>query len=241
MPLAEQFTRTAMLLGAPAVERLLRAHVAVFGVGGVGSFCVEALARAGVGSLSLFDPDTVAPSNLNRQLIALHSTLGQQKVEAARNRILDIHPQAQVFAHPVFYSAENAGQYDLSAYDYIVDAIDTVSSKLLLIERARAAGTPVLSCMGTGNKLDPSRLALADISETSVCPLARVMRYELKKRGISHLRVVYSPEPPCTPIGGEPPAPGRRQTPGSVSFVPSAAGLLLAAEVVRCLTGESAI
>ncbi len=231
----EQFIRTALLLGENGVERLRRASVAIFGIGGVGSFAAEALARAGVGRLLLVDPDAVAESNLNRQLIALHSTIGRNKAEVMRERILDINPDADVIALPLFYEAATADAVSLSGYDYIVDAIDTVSSKLLLIERAMALGIPVISSMGAGNKLDPAAFEAADIYETSVCPLARVMRRELKKRGISSLRVVYSREAPAAPKFGAAPVPGKRQTPGSVSFVPSAAGLILAGEVVRAL------
>lgn len=236
------FSRTQLLLGAGGMERLRRSHVAVFGIGGVGSYVAEALARSGVGRLSLFDSDTVSLTNLNRQLIALHSTVGQPKVEVMARRILDINPNAQVIPHQVFYTAENAGSYDLSAYDYIVDAIDTVSSKLLLIQRALEAKTPILCSMGTGNKLDPTRLELCDLAQTTVCPLARVMRRELRRRGITHLPVLYSTEEPRTPIppAGEPGEPlpqGKRQIPASCAFVPSAAGLILAGKVVRDLAG----
>ncbi len=234
----EQFCRSAMLLGEAATERLAQKRVAVFGVGGVGSFCIEALARAGVGALLLFDPDEVALSNLNRQIIALHSTIGRPKAEVMRARILDINPDAAVEVYKVFYTAENAEAFDLSGCDYIVDAIDTVSSKLALIERATRLGIPVISSMGTGNKLDPSRFAIADIYKTSVCPLARVMRCELRRRGIRALKVLYSTEPAITPAAQDAPAPGRRQTPGSVPFVPSVAGLMIAGEVIRALCAE---
>ena len=233
----EEFSRAALLLGEEALQRLGKAHVAVFGVGGVGSFCCEALARAGIGSLSLFDSDTVARSNINRQIIALQSTVGRPKTEVMAERISDINPAAAVVSHPVFYTAENAEDFPLEGYDFIVDAIDTVSSKLILIERAYAAGVPIVSSMGTGNKLDPSRFRIDAIERTSVCPLARVMRYELKKRGLRGLRVLWSDEPPLVPAAGEPPAPGRRQTPGSLSFGPPVAGMLLAGEVVRSLAG----
>ncbi len=234
---SEQFIRTALLLGEDGVKRLRCASVAVFGVGGVGSFAAEALARAGIGRLLLVDPDAVAESNINRQLIALHSTIGMNKAEVMRARILDINPEADVTAMPLFYDASTAEQIDLSSYDFVVDAIDTVSSKLLLIERAAVERIPIISSMGAGNKLDPTAFEVADIYQTSVCPLARVIRRELKKRGISALRVVYSREeakPPQNPAVE--PAPGKRQTPGSVSFVPSVAGLILAGEVVRILT-----
>jgi len=229
------YQRTHMLLGDEGVTRLQKASVAVFGIGGVGSFTAEALARAGVGRLILIDNDTVSESNINRQLIALRSTVGQLKVEVMAARIADINPAAQVETYPLFYTADTAEQVSMEGWDYIVDAIDTVSSKLLLAQRAKAAGIPIISSMGTGNKLDPTRFEVADISKTSVCPLARVMRYELKKRGISHLKVVYSKETPRTPLEGGEQTPGRRQTPGSLSFVPSAAGLIAAGEVIRDL------
>lgn len=237
----EEFSRAALLLGDEAIDRLANAHVAVFGVGGVGSFCCEALARAGIGKLSLFDSDVVSRSNINRQIIALQSTVGQPKVEVMAKRIADINPDAKVFPHAVFYTAENAGEFLLDGFDYVVDAIDTVSSKLTLIEQASAAGVPILSSMGTGNKLDPSRFRIGPLEKTSVCPLARVMRYELKKRGIRHLQVLWSDEPPLTPAQGEAPAPGRRQTPGSVSFVPPVAGMMLAGAVIRALSGHDSI
>lgn len=231
----EQFCRSAMLLGDEAIERLTRKKVVVFGVGGVGSFCIEALARAGIGKLTLFDADVIALSNINRQIIALHSTVGWPKVEIMRGRIMDINPVALVEVHQVFYTAENADMFDLSDCDYIVDAIDSVSSKLELIERAKRLGIPIISSMGTGNKLDPSRFMIADIYDTSVCPLAKVMRYELRRRGVKSLKVLYSTETALVPKNVEPPAPGRRQTPGSISFVPSVAGLMIAGEVIRDL------
>lgn len=231
----EEWSRAALLLGREGLARLERARVAVFGVGGVGSFCCEALARAGIGALDLFDPDTVTPSNINRQIIALHSTVGRLKAQVMQERIADINPGAAVRAFPVFYAAENAAEYPLDGYDYVVDAIDTVSSKLVLIERARAAGVPVLSCMGTGNKRDPARFRIDPIERTSVCPLARVMRYELKRRGIAGVRVLWSDEPPLSPAPSEEAAPGRRQVPGSLSFVPPVAGMLLAGEVIRSI------
>lgn len=231
----EQFFRTAMLLGENAMERLKNAHVAVFGIGGVGGYVVEALARAGIGHLTLIDSDTVSLSNLNRQLLATHSTLGMPKVEAAKARILDINPEAQVETYPIFYTPETAHLLDFSRFDYIVDAIDTVTGKLALVERANAAHTPIICCMGTGNKLDASAFQVSDISKTSMCPLARVMRKELGKRGIRHLKVVYSQEEALTPTGWEEEAAaiGKRQIPGSVSFVPGAAGLILAGEVIK--------
>lgn len=231
----EQFLRTAMLLGEDAMERLKNAHVAVFGIGGVGGYVVEALARAGIGHLTLIDSDTISLSNLNRQLLATHSTLGMPKVEAAKARILDINPASQVDIYPIFYTPETAHLLDFTRFDYIVDAIDTVTGKLALVERANAVHTPIICCMGTGNKLDASAFQVSDISKTSMCPLARVMRKELGKRGIRHLKVVYSQEEALTPTGWEEEAAaiGKRQIPGSVSFVPGAAGLILAGEVIR--------
>lgn len=228
--------RTGLLLGEQGLRRLAESTVAVFGVGGVGSYVVEALARCGVGALALFDGDRVAPTNLNRQLIATLETVGQLKVEAAKARVLSINPACRVSVYPVYYTPQNAGEYPLAGYDYLVDAIDMVSSKLELAVRAKAAQTPLISCMGAGNKLDPTRFEVADLYETSVCPLARVMRRELRARGVERLTVVYSRETPRTPIGdgGEP--AGRRQTPGSVSFVPAAAGLVAASHVIRALT-----
>ncbi len=241
-----EFSRAQILLGSDAMRALAASRVAVFGVGGVGGFAAEAIARAGVGAIDLFDGDNVDMTNINRQVVALHSTLGRPKAETMKARILDINPRCSVNAHVCFYGADNADSFDLSEYDYIVDAIDTVSSKLLLIERAFAAGVPVVSSMGAGNKLDPTRFEIADIYQTSACPLARVMRKELRARGIPALKVVYSREEarkPAQPTGtdgedcaGEADAhPGKRQTPGSVSFVPPVAGLILAGEVVRDL------
>ena len=237
----EQFLRTEMLLGSEALTRLQSARVAVFGLGGVGGYVVEALARSGVGSLDLIDSDTVSVSNLNRQILATHSTVGMLKVDAARNRVLDINPACNVKTWPVFYTPDTADSFDFTEYDYIVDAIDTVTGKLALVERAMAVNTPIICCMGTGNKLDASAFQVADISKTTMCPLARVMRKELSKRGIRHLKVVYSQEEALTPTGWEEEAAalGKRQIPGSVAFVPGAAGLLLAGEVVRDLTGFS--
>ena len=230
--------RTERMIGAEAVERLSRARVALFGVGGVGGFAGEALIRAGIGAIDLFDDDVVCPSNLNRQLIALRSTLGQPKVEAMRERMLDINPEARIAARRMFYLPENADSVDLAAYDYVIDCVDTVAAKVELAVRCEALGVPLIASMGACNKLDPSLFRVSDITKTSVCPLARVMRRELKLRGIPHLKVVWSPEPPRTPA----PCPEdttRRQTPGSVSFVPGAAGLVLAGEVLRDLMGVS--
>ena len=236
-----QFSRTKLLIGTDKLERLSRARVAVFGIGGVGGYVAEALARSGVGALDLIDNDKVSLTNLNRQIYALHSTIGRYKVDVAKERILDINPKAQVTVSCTFYLPETADQFDFASYDYVVDAIDTVTGKLMLIQQAVEAGTAVISAMGAGNKMDPSAFQVANISETSVCPLAKVMRQELKKRGISHVKVVYSTEKPIKPQAAkETPeeANGRRQTPGSMAFVPAAAGLMIAAEVVRDLTGE---
>lgn len=228
-----------MLLGREAMERLARARVAVFGVGGVGGYVAEALARSGVGALDLVDGDKVAITNLNRQIFALRSTLGQYKVEAARARLLDINPDMTVNAIGIYFGPDTAERFDFSRYDYVVDAVDTVGAKLELVLRAQAAGTPVISSMGAGNKLDPAAFETADIYETSVCPLARVMRRELKKRGVKRLKVVYSREPPMTPAESGEEVPGRRRTPGSTAFVPPAAGLILAGEVVKDLIFSS--
>lgn len=229
----EQFSRTAALLGNPSTEKLARARVAVFGLGGVGSYVAEALARAGVGALDLIDNDTIAPSNLNRQLIALHSTIGLPKVQAAAARVKDINPECVVTAREIFFLPETAGEFDFSKYDYIADAVDTVTAKLALVCAANAAGVPVISCMGTGNKLEPNRFETADIYKTSVCPLAKVMRSECRKRGIKALKVVYSKEPPLVPLFAISPEGARRAVPGSVPFVPGAAGLLMAGEIIK--------
>lgn len=237
--MVDQFSRTELLLGKDAIEKLRGARVAVFGVGGVGGYVVEALARSGIGALDLFDNDTVSLSNINRQIIATHETVGRPKTEVAAERVAAICPDTAVCAHTVFYAEENADEFDLSAYDYIVDAIDSVKSKLLLIERAKAVGTPIISAMGAGNKLDPTRFEVADISKTSVCPLAKVVRVELRRRGIQHLKVVYSKEPPIIPKASEELLPGsRRSVPGSVAFVPAVAGLILAGEVVKDLIAQ---
>ena len=231
----EQFIRTAMLLGNEAVEKLRSARVAVFGIGGVGGYTVEALARSGIGQIDVIDNDTVSVSNINRQILATHSTVGLPKVEAAKRRILDINPDCEVRMHQVFYTPETADRFDFSRYDYIVDAIDTVTGKLQLVQRAMEVNTPIICCMGTGNKLDASAFEVADISKTTMCPLARIMRKELSKRGIKHLKVVYSKEEALTPTGWEEEAAalGKRQIPGSVAFVPGAAGLILAGEVIK--------
>lgn len=225
----EALSRTEALLGADAMQRLQASRVAVFGIGGVGGYVAEALARSGIGTLDLFDNDTVSESNLNRQIIALRSTLGQYKVDVMKARIADISPSTVVQAHRCFFMPENADEYPFEGYDYVVDAVDTVTAKLVIIEKAQKAGVPVISCMGTGNKLDPSLLQVSDIAKTSVCPLARVMRKELRERGIAHVKVVYSTEQPTKPETGQ-------RTPSSVAFVPASAGLLIAGEVVRTLT-----
>ena len=230
----ERFSRTALMIGEEALEKLRSSRVAIFGVGGVGSFAAEAIARMGVGSITLVDNDTVAPSNLNRQLIALHSTIGRNKVDVAKERILDINPDANVDARAMFYLPENADEIDIASFDCIVDAIDTVSAKIEIIVRADRAGVPVVSSMGTGNKLHPEMLELTDISKTSVCPLARVMRRELKSRGINHLPVVYSKEEPVK-LFEDVFLPNGKKTVGSISFVPSSAGLLIASKVLELL------
>ena len=233
----EEFSRTQILLGEAAMERLYKARVAVFGIGGVGGYVGEALARCGIGQLDLCDSDTISVSNINRQLLATHSTVGQLKVEVAKARILDINPKCAVRTHPFFYLPDTADAFDFTAYDYIVDAIDTVTGKLALVERAHQAGTPIICSMGTGNKLNPAGFQVADISKTAFCPLARIMRKELRKRGIDHVKVVYSQEEALTPAVDEAELErtGKRQIPGSTAFVPGAAGLILAGEVIRDL------
>lgn len=225
-------SRSGMLFGEEGLAKLQKTRIAVFGVGGVGGYAVEALARSGVGALELIDSDTVSLSNLNRQIIATWDTLGQYKVDAAKARVLSINPQAKVETHRIFFLPETAERFDFGAYDYVIDAVDTVSAKLALAERAYAAGTPIISAMGAGNKLDPTAFEVADIYETSICPLARVMRTELRKRGIPRLKVVYSKELPIKPRVGAA-QEGRKRAPGSCAFVPAAAGLILAGEVVK--------
>ena len=246
--MSDQFIRTRLLVGDEPLERLKNAKVAVFGVGGVGGYAVEALARSGVGTLHLYDDDTVSESNLNRQLAALHSTIGQPKAEVMAQRVRDINPACQVEAIRLFYLPQNADQVDLSPYNYVVDCIDTVAAKLELVTRCNTLQVKIISAMGTGNKFDPSALVVTDISKTQGCPLARTVRKELRKRGIHHLKVVYSTELPASPLRSadyEPPQttetrPGstaRRDTPGSTPFVPAAAGLLLASAVAREIGG----
>lgn len=229
------FSRAELLLEEEALEKLRSARVALFGIGGVGSFAAEALARGGVGHITLVDGDTVSITNINRQLIALHSTVGKEKTAVMAERIADISPETEVETYPVVYGAENRDLLDFSIYDYVIDAIDTVTSKLILIEEAKKAGVPVISCMGTGNKFHPERFEVTDISKTSVCPLAKVMRKELKVRGIKNVKVVYSKEEPQKPAAST--ETGKRQIPGSLSFVPPVAGLLLAGEVIRHIAG----
>ena len=231
MPIKEEFSRTAYVYGEDAVEKLNKARVAVFGVGGVGGYICESLVRAGVGSIDIFDRDTVSVSNINRQIIALHSTVGQAKVEIMKKRMLDINPDCKVNAHNVFYLPENADEFDFSVYDYIADAVDTVSAKLEIAERAYKLGIPTISAMGAGNKTDPTRFEVADISDTTVCPLARVMRRELKVRGIKKYKVVYSKEEPRK--SGVLDTETGKAIPGSLSFVPSAMGLIMAGEIIK--------
>ncbi len=245
MEIREENSRTAMLFGVAAMEKLERAHVAVFGVGGVGGHLCEALARAGIGAIDLFDSDTVSLSNINRQIVALHSTVGRPKVEVMRERILDINPACRVRAFQTFYLPENADQYPLGGYDYIADAIDTVSAKIELAVRAERAGVPLIAAMGAGNRTDPTRFAVTDLFETSGCPLARVMRRELKARGVKRLTVVFSDEPtapraPDAPILVQEDGTAPQKTPpASLSFVPSAAGLIMARKVVFDLIGRA--
>ena len=228
----ERFSRTAKLIGENAVEILKNAKVAVFGAGGVGGYVIEALARAGVGNIDIVDGDTVALSNINRQIIALESTLGKNKAETAAERCLDINPEIKAHALGVFFTEETYNDFDLSKYDYIVDAVDSVTAKIELIVRAKALNVPIISSMGAGNKLDPTAFKVSDIYKTSVCPLARVMRRELKKRNIKSLKVVYSDEEPIIPLTKE---QGRKVPPASISFVPSVAGLIIAGEVIKDL------
>ena len=238
----DSLSRTRLLLGADAMEKLNSARVAVFGLGGVGGYVVEALARSGVGALDLIDHDTISPTNINRQILATVDTVGIGKAEAAKQRVLSINPQIKVNAIQKFYGPDTAAEFDFSQYDYVVDAIDTVTGKLALVTAAQAAGTPIISSMGTGNKLDPTKFQIADISKTSVCPLARIMRKECAKRGIKHLKVLFSTEDPIpsdpSTLTDEELPEGRRSIPGSVAFVPSVAGLIIAGEVIKDLTSK---
>lgn len=231
--MSNQFTRMELILGSDAMEKLFSAHVIIFGIGGVGSFVAEALARAGIGAIDLVDSDTVNVTNINRQIIALHSTIDRKKVDVMCERILDINPRAKVNKHDIFFSEDNTQYFDFNKYSYIIDAIDTVSAKLTLIKICKMNGIPIISSMGTGNKLDPTQLTVADIYATSVCPLARVMRHELRKLGIESLKVVYSKEEPKRIVTDTDENSLKRAIPGSVSFVPSVAGLILAGEVVK--------
>ncbi|MBQ7053421.1 MAG: tRNA threonylcarbamoyladenosine dehydratase [Clostridia bacterium] len=230
----ERFIRTALIFGDEGMSRLRGARVAVFGVGGVGGHCAQALARAGVGAIDVFDDDVVSITNINRQAVAMTSTIGRPKVDVIRDQILDINPEADVVCHRMFFAPENADEIDFSRYAYVVDCIDTVKAKVELICRAKAAGVPVISAMGAGNKLDPTRFEVEDLSKTSVCPLCRVMRTQLKKRGITRHKVVYSREEPCRVVAD---ASNGRHAPGSVSFVPPVMGLILAGEVIKDLAG----
>ena len=248
----DRFSRTQLVFGKEAMDRLKGSRVAVFGVGGVGGYTVEALARSGVGAIDIIDNDKVCLTNINRQIIATGKTVGKYKVDVAKERIEEINPDCKVTAFRTFYMPETADRFDFTQYDYVVDAIDTVTGKIALIENAKKAGTPIISSMGAGNKVDPTAFEVADIYKTSVCPLARVMRYELKRRGIKKLKVVYSKEKPIPPIDDEDPngengclsmvdkVAGKRQVPGSTAFVPSVAGLIIAGEVIKDIIGYKA-
>ncbi len=231
-----QFSRTELLIGAEGAEKLKNSRVAVFGLGGVGGYVVEALARAGVGTLDLVDNDVVSLSNINRQILALHSTIGILKTEAARQRLLDINPNLKIVCHNCFYLPETADSFDFAQYDYVADAIDTVAGKIALVQQAAKANTPIICAMGAGNKLNAGGFKVADISKTSVCPLAKVMRRELRKRCIDHFKVVYSEESAITPQGTAEDS-NKRQTPGSISYVPAVVGLMMAGEIIRDLFG----
>lgn len=232
------FSRTELILGKEAMERLARARVAVFGIGGVGGYAAEALARSGVGALDLVDNDTVSESNINRQIIALHSTVGKYKTDAAAERLRDINPNIGLVLHRTFFMPENAEEFDFTQYDYVVDAIDTVTGKIELVMRAQAAGVPIICAMGAGNKLDPTAFEVSDIYSTSVCPLARVMRCELKKRGVKALKVVYSREKPIVPAESGESSPKGKAIPGSTAFVPPVVGLIIAGEVVKDIVSK---
>lgn len=238
-----QFSRTARILGEDTIKRLSEKHIAVFGLGGVGGYVAEALVRSGIGKFDLIDHDRIDITNLNRQIIATHKTIGRDKAEVMRERMLDINPDAEITIHPCFFLPENAADFDFERYDYVVDAVDTVTAKIELVMRAGEAGVPIISCMGTGNKRNPAMLEVADIYKTSVCPLARVMRRELKRRGVEELKVVYSREEPLKPKETESTekdiSRDEGAVPGSTAFVPPAAGLLIASEVVKDLMKES--
>ena len=230
-----QFSRTELLFGQDAINKLSQSRVAVFGIGGVGGYTVEALARSGIGELDLIDNDSVSLTNINRQIIATHNTIGEFKVDVMKKRILEINPNIQVKTYKTFFTSQNSNEFTFNKYDYIVDAIDTVSSKIELVIKANEVNVPIISSMGAGNKVDPTAFEVCDIYKTSVCPLAKVMRYELKKRGIKKLKVVYSKEKPLTPLISEETVIGRRQIPGSTAFVPSVVGLIIAGEVIKDL------
>jgi len=247
-----QFSRTQLTFGKDNMAKLAAARVAVFGIGGVGSYTVEALVRSGIGAIDIIDDDRICLTNINRQIYALHSTVGKYKVDVAEERIHDINPDCKVASYKMFYTPETAARFDFHLYTYVVDCIDTVTGKIQIVMQAKDAGTPVISCMGAGNKIDPTMLEVADISRTSVCPLARVMRQELKKRGVEHLKVIYSREKVRDPIpddeisckyhcicppGTQRKCSARNQVPGSNAFVPSVAGLIIAAEVIKDITG----
>lgn len=248
-----QFSRTELLIGKESVEHLKNTRVAVFGIGGVGGYAVEALVRSGVGRFDLIDDDKVCLTNLNRQIIATRKTIGKYKTDIMKERVLEINPEAEVMVHKCFFLPETKDQFDFTEYDYVIDAVDTVTAKIAIIEQAKEAGVPVISCMGAGNKLDPARFEVADITETSICPLAKVMRKELKKRNITNVKVVYSKEKPITPLedmassckthcvcppGAQHKCTQRRAIPGSVAFVPSVAGLILAGEVIKDMIAD---
>lgn len=236
--MSEEFSRSELLFGDEAMKKLASSRVAVFGVGGVGGYAVEALARTGIGTIDIIDNDTVALSNINRQIIALHSTVGQYKVDVAEKRIHDINPECTVNAYKTFFMPDTSEQFDFSQYDYVIDAIDTVTGKIEIITKAKALGVPVISSMGAGNKTDPTAFEVSDIFKTSVCPLAKVMRLEMKKRGIKKLKVVYSKEVPIKPVQKDTQSessPFRRATPSSCAFVPSVVGLIIAGEVIKDL------
>ena len=245
-----QFSRTRLLLGEDAMEKLAHSRVAVFGIGGVGGYAVEGLVRSGIGEIDLIDDDKVCLTNINRQIYATHKTIGRYKVDVAAERIAEINPEVIVHTYKTFFTPETAGEFDCTKYDYVVDAIDTVTGKIELVMQAEKAGVPIICSMGAGNKLDPAAFEVADIYKTSVCPLAKVMRHEMKKRGIKHLKVVYSKEKPIKPEDDLsvscktdcvcPPGTARRQIPGSTAFVPSVVGLIIAGEIVTDLVGIKA-
>ena len=233
------FSRTQMLLGSSGLQKLAASRVAVFGVGGVGGYVVEALARSSIGALDLIDNDVVSLSNLNRQILATHSSLGKAKVDVAAQRIRDINPDCKVTVHKLFFLPQTVGEFDFSQYDYVVDAIDTVTAKLALIVAAKAAGVPVISSMGAGNKLDPSRFRVSDISKTHTDPLAKVMRVKLKQLGVQKVKVVWSDEPPIEPLEKAETESTQKRVPGSVAFVPSVAGLIISSEVIKDLIDKN--